>query len=134
MNNQITGGGEERHPIERLMGDSMASIKGLVDADTIIGSPVCTSDGKVILPVSKVTMGFMTGGGEYSDVSKKGKKGNAYPFAGGSSGGITVSPIGFLINDNNNIRMISISGESGYEKLLGLVPEVIGTIIKGAKN
>ena len=122
------------HPIERLMDGSFESIKGLVDADTVVGTPVTTADGKTILPVSKVSMGFMTGGGEYSDMSKDKKKKQGFPFAGGSGGGVTVSPVGFLISDGGAIKMLSVDGETTYEKLFGLIPEVIGSVIKGAKS
>ena len=123
------------HPIERLMSGSMSSIKALCDADTIVGTPVHLPDGKSIVPISRVSMGFLTGGGEYSDVStnkKKPKEG--FPFAGGSGGGVTVSPIGFLISEGNSVRMMPIDGENAYDKLMGLVPDIMGELVKGLKN
>ena len=55
------------HPIERIMDNAFIKLKGLVSADTVVGNPVTTSDGVSIIPISRVTMGFLTGGGEYSD-------------------------------------------------------------------
>ena len=122
------------HPIERLMNGSMSSIKTLCGADTIIGTPVLLPDGKTIIPISRVAMGFLTGGGEYSDVSTNKKNKEGFPFAGGSGGGVTVSPIGFLVCDGNNIRVISVDGENGYDKLMGLVPDVLGSLVKNLKS
>ena len=124
----------QEHPIERLMNDSLSSIKALCDADTNVGTPVNLPDGKSIIPISRVTMGFLTGGGEYSDVSTNKKNKEGFPFAGGSGGGVTVSPIGFLIAENGNIKMMPIDGETGTEKLMGLVPDIFESLIKGLKN
>ena len=61
----------EEHPIERIMDNAFVKMKGLISADTVIGEPMTTSDGVSIIPISKVTMGFLTGGGEYSDMSRE---------------------------------------------------------------
>ncbi|NLC16845.1 MAG: sporulation protein YtfJ [Clostridiales bacterium] len=116
------------HPIERLMASSMTKIKSLVDTDTIVGNPVKTPDGTVIIPVSKVTMGFVTGGGEYSDINNN-KKMETFPFAGGSGGGISVSPIGFLVDNGKTIKIMPVNGENAYDKLLDIVPELIDSLI-----
>ena len=122
------------HPIERLMNGSMNGIRALCGADTIIGTPVNLPDGKSIIPISRVAMGFLTGGGEYSDVSTNKKNKEGFPFAGGSGGGVTVSPIGFLVCEGNNIRVVSVDGEDGYDKLMGLVPDTIEALVKGLKS
>ena len=122
------------HPIERLMSDSMNNIRVLADTDTVIGTPYTTADGKTILPVSKVSMGFMTGGGEYADLSAKKKKTEGFPFAGGSGGGVTISPIGFLVNDGGSLKLLAMDGEKAYEKLLGMVPELLAHLIKNDNN
>lgn len=119
---------EYEHPIERLMASSMTKIKSLVDTDTIIGNPVKTPDGTVVIPVSKVTLGFVTGGGEYSDINNN-KKMETFPFAGGSGGGISVSPIGFLVDNGKTIKIMPINGENAYDKLLEIVPELIESLI-----
>ena len=54
----------EEHPIERIMDNAFTKMRGLVTADTVIGNAVTTADGVTIIPVSRVTMGFLTGGGE----------------------------------------------------------------------
>lgn len=119
---------EYEHPIERLMASSMTKIKTLVDTDTIVGNPVKTPDGTVVIPFSKVTMGFVTGGGEYSDINNN-KKMETFPFAGGSGGGISVSPIGFLVDNGKSIKIMPINGENAYDKLLDIVPELVESLI-----
>lgn len=119
---------EYEHPIERLMASSMTKIKTLIDTDTIVGNPFKTVEGTTIIPISKVTMGFVTGGGEYSDLNNN-KKMETFPFAGGSGGGITVSPIGFLVDNGSTIKVMTINGETPYDKLLELVPELIDSLM-----
>jgi sporulation protein YtfJ len=121
------------HPIERLMSSSMTKLKSLIDTDTIVGNPVKTPDGTVVIPVSKVTMGFITGGGEYSDINNN-KKMETFPFAGGSGGGISVSPIGFLVDNGKTIRIMPVNGENAYDKLLDIVPELIDSLLTDKKE
>lgn len=83
----------EQHPIERLMDNAFVKMRGLVSADTVIGNAVTTADGVTIIPVSRVTMGFLTGGGEYAQGA--GFSEREYPFAGGSGAGVSVAPVGF---------------------------------------
>ena len=56
----------ERHPIENLMGTSMENIKDMVDVNTVVGDPVMAQDGSTIIPISRVSFGFVAGGGEYA--------------------------------------------------------------------
>ncbi len=122
------------HPIERIMDNAFMKMKGLISADTVIGTPVTTSDGSSIIPISRVTMGFVTGGGEYSDTSRESY--DNYPFAGGSGAGISVSPVGFLISDGKSVKLVGVDDKNAYDKILGLVPEILGTFTKnkGDKN
>ena len=122
------------HPIERLMHNAFGNMKALCETDTIMGTPVHLPDGRSIVPVSRVALGFLTGGGEYSDLSLNKKNKEGFPFAGGSGGGVTISPIGFLVSDGGSLKLMSIDGETGYEKLLGLVPDLVAQLIKNGKN
>lgn len=115
---------EYEHPIERIMASSMTKIKSLIDTDTIVGNPVRTVDGTTIIPISRVTLGFVTGGGEYSDINNN-KRMETFPFAGGSGGGVSVSPIGFLVDNGSTIKIMNINGDTAYDKLLDIVPELL---------
>ena len=116
------------HPIERIMDNAFMRMKGLVSADTVIGTPVTTADGASIIPVSRVTMGFVTGGGEYSDTARECN--SEYPFAGGSGAGISVSPVCFLINDGKSVKLVGVDDKSAYDKILSIVPEIVNSFTK----
>ena len=123
----------EEHPIERIMDNAFVKMKGLISADTVIGEPMTTSDGVSIIPISKVTMGFLTGGGEYSDMSRE--EYSKYPFAGGSGAGMSVSPIGFLVGTGESLKLVGVDDEGLYDKIFSLIPDVMASIFKsGDKN
>ncbi|MCL2676018.1 MAG: GerW family sporulation protein [Firmicutes bacterium] len=116
------------HPIERIMDNAMSKIRAFAASDTIIGTPVCTTDGVSIIPVSKVTMGFLTGGGEYSDLSRESY--SQYPFAGGSGAGVSVSPVGFLISDGRSVKLVHVDDKNLLEKALDTIPEVLDSLFQ----
>jgi sporulation protein YtfJ len=134
------------HPIEGLMKTAMENIRDMVDVNTIIGDPVATPDGShVILPVSKVGFGFAAGGSEF-EVNKEedrnhhgttsGHNGTENkPFGGGSGGGISITPVAFLVVGKDGVRSISLQGQSHlYERMLDMAPQVfdkIQSMIKG---
>lgn len=115
------------HPIERLMDNALTKIRTFVDANTIVGDPVVTTDGVSIIPISKVTMGFLTGGGEY------GEKISEFPFAGGSGAGVSVSPIGFLVSDGKTVKLVNIDQKNALEKLMDLVPDILSLFSREKK-
>jgi len=78
----------EKHPIESLMGTSMESIREMVDVNTVVGDPVQTQDGSTVIPISKVSFGFVAGGGEYAMGPQKQEES---PFAGGAGAGVSVT-------------------------------------------
>ena len=120
------------HPIERVMDNAFTKIRTLVDADTVVGKPVITEDGASIIPLSKVTMGFLTGGGEYSDMAQQNLA--EYPFAGGSGAGVSVSPVGFLVSDGKSVKLVNIDDKNPLEKILDTVPDILDEIMSGVKK
>ena len=123
---------QNEHPIERIMDNAFTKIRTLVDADTVIGNPVTTADGVSIIPISKVTMGFLTGGGEYSDMSRQTY--TEYPFAGGSGAGVSVAPIGFLISDGKSVKLVNVDDKNPFDKILGLIPDVVESLMETGKG
>jgi len=112
------------HPINSLMDTTMKKIKELVNANTIIGDPITTPDGTTIIPVSKVSYGFASGG---SDLPTK--KENKDCFGGGSGAGITIQPIGFLTISKGNVKMLPIEKYDGTaDRLVGMIPEAFDKI------
>ncbi len=110
--------------IEEVMSTAMRNIRSLVDVDIVIGKPIASSSSVTIIPLSKATVGFVSGGGEYYSELKEIKKETEYPFAGGSGAGLNLQPIGFLVIDGKMVDLIKIDSKSAIEKLIESVPEV----------
>ena len=108
--------------VNNLLGVSMEKIKEMVDVNTVIGDPIATPDGTTVIPISRVSYGFASGG---TDIPSKAQPA-AGLFAGGSGAGITISPIGFLTIRNGSVRMLQIEPyTSPVDRALEKVPEVV---------
>ena len=105
--------------IEGLIDNAMEKIKTIASSSTIIGEKVETGDGTMIIPISKVTVGYVVGGGEYADLSSR-RVANHFPMAGGSSGGMSVTPVGFLIETEGDIKFINVENKSLYQTVLNM--------------
>jgi len=117
----------DKHPIEGLMQTAMESLKTMVDVNTILGDPVETPDGAVILPVSRVSVGFAAGGSEFS--GKDGKQSEKeHPFGGGSGAGIALNPVAFLVVGRESVRLLPVSQNAIYDRLIDAVPQFIDQI------
>jgi len=117
---------EGKHPIEGLMQTAMESIKSMVDVNTILGDPVETPDGNVIVPVSRVSLGFAAGGTEYEVEEKKEQKG--FPFGGGTGGGIAVNPVAFLVVGQGHVRLLPVDGNAVVDRLIDMAPRIVEQI------
>ncbi len=110
--------------ISELVSTSMQNIKTMVDANTIIGEPVQTAEGVTIIPVSKVAFGFGAGGSEYGHKNKD--KDSDPLFGGGTGGGVTINPVGFLVCSSTNVRFIPTGGSiTAVDKLVDYIPAAI---------
>lgn len=108
--------------VNKLLGVTMDKIKEMVDADTVVGSPVTTPDGTIILPISRISYGFASGG---SDLPSKAQPSTGL-FAGGGGAGITVSPVAFLAISNGHVQVLQIEPYfSPVDRALEKVPQVI---------
>ncbi|TYO95578.1 GerW family sporulation protein [Desulfallas thermosapovorans] len=122
---------EQVHPIEGLMKTAMESIKEMVDVNTVVGDPVETPDGSVIIPISRVACGFGAGGGEFDyGGGEKGQDGEGQMpgFGGGSGAGVSVKPVGFLVAGNGQVRLIPVDGNATVDRLIDLAPYVFNQI------
>ncbi len=114
------------HPIQGLMTTAMESLKEMIDVNTIIGDPVETPDGSVILTVSKVGFGFAAGGSEFVLDGSGSEAKNQHPFGGGSGGGVSITPIAFLIVNSNGVKMLHLDESTHLlEKILDLAPQAV---------
>ncbi|MFA9397734.1 MAG: GerW family sporulation protein [Clostridiaceae bacterium] len=111
----------ENHPIETLMKTTMENLKQMIDVNTIVGDSVEAIDGSVIMPISKVSFGFASGGSEFS---KKAPQDSSYPFGGGSGAGVTVKPVAFLVLKNDKIRLLPVDQDNTYDKIVDTVPQI----------
>ena len=121
------------HPIEGLMETAMNSIKDMIDVNTIIGDPIETTNGMVIIPISKVCFGFAAGGSEFKgetidEYKKKDKEEEVQyrlPFGGGSGAGISINPVAFVIVLKDSIKVLPINHSSAVDKLMDYVPDLM---------
>ncbi|HZG82946.1 MAG TPA: GerW family sporulation protein [Brevibacillus sp.] len=113
------------HPIQGLMRTAMENIKQMIDVNTIIGDPVETPDGSVILPISKVGFGFAAGGSEFQ-YEQNHPTSIGYPFGGGSGGGVSITPVAFLVVGKQGIRSIPLENTTHlYDRILDSVPQFV---------
>ncbi len=113
----------KEHPIERIMDSAFGKIKTLTDADIIVGEPILMPDGTSIIPISKISIGIVSGGGEYSD-----KQQDEYPFAGASGAGMSISPVCFLVSDGKSVKILTTDSKGPFDKVMDTVPNVIGSL------
>ncbi len=121
------------HPIQGLMTTAMENLKEMIDVNTIIGDPVETPDGSVIFTVSKVGFGFAAGGSEFvlegSNGGSQGAEKPKMPFGGGSGGGVSITPIAFLIVNSQGVKMVHLDESTHlYERILDLAPQAVDKI------
>ena len=103
-----------------ILGTSIEKIKDLVDVSTIIGDPIKISETLQIIPVSKVTYGFASGGTDFPS------KSNQELFGGGGGAGITISPVAFLVVNNGSVSVKYINAAEGsVERVIGMMPDLV---------
>ena len=113
----------ENSKIESLVKTATEKIRELVDSETIVGKPVVTADGTTIIPVSKVSVGFASGG---SDLPTKSTKDT---FGGGSGGGVTITPVAFIAIYKGEVKLLQITANSpSGNALVDMVPTVLDKI------
>jgi len=110
--------------IKDLVDASLNKIRSMVDVNCVIGDVVSLPDNSAIIPITKVTVGFLSGGGEYSDLNAK-RNSADFPMAGGAGGGYTVNPIGFFVLKDNKFKLIHADKSSAYLTLLKSVTEIM---------
>ena len=118
----------ENSNIGNIMDITMSKLREMVDVDTVVGSPITTPDGVTIIPVSKVSYAFGSGGSDFPAKEKTG-------FGGGSGAGVRIEPIGFLIIKDGGVRMINITppAASTVDRVIEKAPELID-MVEGIVN
>ena len=111
------------HPIGRLMQTTLENIKDMVDVNTVIGEPIDARDGSTIIPLSRVSFGFVAGGGEYD--TQRTVNPDQMPFAGGSGAGVSLQPVGFLVVGADGVKVLPAQHITAWERAVNCVPQLL---------
>ncbi len=112
--------------INEMIDAMMNSIKDVVKVSTVVGDAVTAPDGSVIIPVTKVSCGFGATGVE---IPSKSAIKDEYPFGGGSGGGLTVEPMGFMVLKEGNVRVVPMAtDQTTVEKIIDMVPPMVDKV------
>ena len=109
--------------IQDILSTSMEKLRELVDVNTIVGTPITVNEGTTIIPISKVSFGFGSGGSDFPANSQK------EAFGGGSGGGVSIQPLAFIVVANGDVKLMQMtSSNNTADKVVNLVPELIDKI------
>ncbi len=113
------------HPLSEMMTSTMEKIKSMIDVNTVIGNPISTPNGATVIPITKVSIGYGSGGSDFATKNYPANRDNA--FGGGAGAGVQITPIAFLVVRDDSVRMLPISepASSSMDRLIELLPELI---------
>lgn len=121
------------HPIEGLMDTTLEKIRQMVDINSIIGDPITSPDGTIIIPISKISYGFASGG---TDIPTKVQTDKEF-FGGGTGAGVTINPVAFLTISQGNVKLLRVDpGSTSVDRIIDLVPDLLDRFggMLGKKN
>lgn len=118
----------DKHPIGDLMETTMQKIREMIDVNTIVGSPIVTADGITLIPISKVSFGFASGGSDFQSKHQRENQNNS--FGGGSGAGVNIVPVAFLVVKGASIKLLNIAppASTTIDRIIEMVPEVIDKV------
>lgn len=113
--------------LPNMLDNTISKIREMVDANTVIGTPITTADGVTIIPVSKISVGVGGGGSDF--VSKNANR-QENPFGGGAGGGVKVTPVAFLVVKEGNVRVLPIPAPANTtaDRIVEQIPDVLEKI------
>lgn len=116
---------EKKNPLNDLMRSAMEKVREMADTNAIVGQPITTPDGVTLIPISKVSMGFGCGGGDYGKVQPK-------SFGGGSGAGVNIAPVAFLVIKDGVTRVmpVAVPPVSTVDRVVEMVPGVLDRVEK----
>lgn len=122
------------HPIEGMMNTTLEKIKEMVDINTIIGDPVTSPDGSILIPISKISYGFASGGSDFPTKTQTDKT----FFGGGTGAGVSITPVAFITICNGTVKLLQIDPyNNAADRIIGMFPEIvdkIGNLVGGKKS
>lgn len=119
---------DKKKKIDTILEKTAEQLTGLIDVNTVIGKPVFSASGAQIIPFTKVTMGYLSGGGEYGEV-KAIKEDECYPFAGGAGTVVSIKPCGFLIDDGKECRLLRVTDDP-LDGVIEKASEIVTRLMK----
>lgn len=116
---------EKKTPLNDLMRSAMEKVREMADTNAIVGQPITTPDGVTLIPISKVSMGFGCGGGDYGKVQPR-------SFGGGSGAGVNIAPVAFLVIKDGVTRVlpVAVPPVSTVDRVVEMVPGVLDRVEK----
>ena len=116
----------DKNPIGELMQNTMENVRSILKVDTVVGDPIYTPDGIMLVPISKISVGFGGGGVEFNQK----KVGENRPYGGGNATGVKIEPIGFLIVKDGTVRMVNVTppANTTVDRIIDLVPQVMDRV------
>lgn len=117
---------ENQHPLTELMAETMEKIRGMVDANTVVGEPIVTPD-VTLIPISRVSMGFASGGSDFAQKNQKPDHPNS--FGGGSTAGVSIIPLAFLVVRGESVQLLPIvPPNDALDRAVTMAPEIVDKI------
>ncbi len=116
---------EAQSPIREILDTAIKNIKNLADVNTIVGAPIMTNDGTTVVPVSRLSVGFASGGSDFATKEQAAR--DKTSFGGGGGAGVSITPVAFLlVTPLGDVRLLPVSEESSTgAKILDLLPELM---------
>ena len=118
---------EKNHPLNDMMATTIQKIRELVDANTIVGAPIASGN-ITLIPISKLSVGFGTGGSEFPSKNQPPEKDNAFGGVGGA--GVKVTPVAFLIINGDSVKLLPMTppADTTVDRIVELVPEMVDKV------
>jgi sporulation protein YtfJ len=117
-----------------MMNTTLEKIKEMVDINTIIGDPVTSPDGSILIPISKISYGFASGGSDFPTKTQTDKT----FFGGGTGAGVSITPVAFITICNGTVKLLQIDPyNNAADRIIGMFPEIvdkIGNLVGGKKS
>ena len=116
---------ENNHPINEVLHTTMDKIREMVDANTVVGQPIVTQDGVTLIPVSRLSFGFATGGSDFGKTQNVPKN-----FGGGAGAGVSVFPVAFLVVKDGFTRIMPVAMPpmSTVDRVIEMVPNIVDQV------
>ena len=109
--------------INSVMQTALENIKDMIDVNTVVGEAVVAGNGSTVIPVSKVSFGFVAGGADYGKAEDP-----RHPFAGGSGAGVSLQPVGFLVIGQDGVHMLPAQNLLPWERTIAMLPRLISDV------